>query len=78
MLSAHGFLPPCVGDEDGGGAARDARADAIGTTGQDDRDAGAEHHAGAVRVREETELLGQDVSGLEVGGEEDVGIARDG
>ena len=58
-------------------AARDPRPHAVGAAGQDDRHARAEHEAGAVGVGEEAQLLGQDVAGLEVGHEQDVGIAGD-
>ena len=58
-------------------AAGDPRPHAVGTARQDDRDARAEHEPGTVGPGQEGELLGQDVSGLEIGAEQDVRIARD-
>ena len=68
---------PRVGRQHRDGAARDPRAHAVGAAGQDDRHARAEHQPGAVGVRQEAELLGQDVAGLEVRRQQDVGIAGD-
>ena len=59
------------------GAARDSRSHAVGAAGEDDRHARAEHQPGAVGVGQERQLLGQHVAGLEVGHEQDVGIAGD-
>ena len=58
-------------------AARDPRSHAVGAARQDDRHARAEHEAGAVGVREKAELLGEHVAGLEVGHQQNVGIAGD-
>ena len=69
--------PPRVRREHRDRAAGDARPHAVGAAGENDRNAGAEHEAGAVGVGEEAELLGEDVAGLEIGREQDVGIAGD-
>src|SRR5262249_52426371 len=61
----------------GDGATGDPRAHAVGTAGQDDRDSRPEYQSGAVRVCQETELLGENVRGFQVRGEQNVRIARD-
>ena len=50
---------------------------AVGAAGQDDRHPGAEHDAGGVGVGEEGQFLGQHVAGLDVGHQQDVGVAGD-
>ena len=66
-----------VGREHRDGATGDPRPNAVRAARQDDRHPRAEDNTGAIRVGEEGELLRQDVAGLEVRREEDVGIARD-
>src|SRR6478752_4881865 len=68
--------PAGVGHLGGDGTTGDPRPHAVGPTGEDDRDPGPEDQPGAVRVRQEAELLGQDVPGLQVRGEQDVRVAR--
>src|SRR5438477_11051365 len=63
--------------EHSNGAARNPRSHVVSAAGQNDRDAGAEYEAGAVGIRQKTELLGQHVAGFEVRYEKDVGIAGD-
>src|SRR5215472_9995770 len=68
-------LASSVGREHRHRRARDSRSDAVGATRQDDRHTSAEDEAGAVRIRQETELFGQHIPGLEIRNEEDVRIA---
>ena len=58
-------------------AGGEAGADAVGARREDDRHAGAEHDAGGVGMGEEGQVLRQHVAGLEVGDDEDLGVAGD-
>ena len=66
-----------VVQQDGHGAAGQARLGRVRAAGEDDRDAGAEHDAGQLRAAQVLELLGQHVAALEVGHHEDVGLSGD-
>src|SRR5512143_825376 len=61
----------------GHGAGRHACPDIVRARGEDDRDASAEHDARRIGVREEGEVLGQHVAGLEIRHDEDVRLAGD-
>src|SRR5262245_65767147 len=58
-------------------ATGNSRANRIGSTRQDDRNLRAQNETGAVGVRQEAELLGEHIPGLEARHEKDVGIAGD-
>jgi hypothetical protein len=52
-------------------------APVVGAAGQDDRHARAEHDPRAIGIAHESELLGENVAGGEIGNDDDVGIAGD-
>jgi hypothetical protein len=67
-----------VRDQRGDDAGGDACFGGVGAAGEDDRHARAEDDAGAERVGQVFELLGEHVAGFEVGHDEDVGASGDG
>src|SRR4051794_11784941 len=70
------LLPAGVDGEDRDGTAGDAGPDTVGTTRQNNRDARAQDEAGAIRVGEKAELLGEYVAGLQIRHKENVGVSR--
>ena len=66
-----------MGEHDGDRARGHARAHVVRAAGEDDRHARAEHDPCRVRVREERELLRDHVARLEIGHQQNVGVAGD-
>ncbi len=64
--------------KDGNGAAGETRFCRVGAAGEDDGNARSEDDAGKLSAAEVFELLGEHVAALEIGNDEDVGLAGDG
>jgi hypothetical protein len=57
--------------------AGDSRSNTIRTAGENDRHPRAKNQAGAISIREKTQLFGKDVSCFKVGSQQDIRIASD-
>ena len=66
-----------MGVDRGDSAARHARATAIGAAGQDNWDASPQHDPGGIGIGKKCQLLGEHVASIEVGDEQNVGVAVD-
>src|SRR5262249_8945666 len=69
--------PASMGKEHRDRAGCHPGADGIGTRGENDRHARAEHQSGRIRLEQEREILGQHVSGFEIGYDQDLRSASD-
>jgi len=66
-----------AGEDQRDRAGAEAGDGVVGAACQHDRNPRAEHDSGHFRVGEIDELLGQHVAGIDVGDDEDVGLAGD-
>src|SRR6185369_2585658 len=69
------LTPACVGHERRDSTTCDTRTHAVGAAGENHRHLCAQDQPGAVGIRKKSQLLGENVSGFEIGSEQNVGIS---